>query len=36
MVKADGLLMVPERLEGYEEGEVVEVELFRSPGGFNP
>ncbi|MHC1590209.1 MAG: molybdopterin molybdotransferase MoeA [Candidatus Hecatellaceae archaeon] len=31
MVKADGLLLVPEPLEGYEQDETVEVELFRLP-----
>ena len=31
VVKADGLLLVPEPLEGYEQDETVEVELFRSP-----
>jgi len=32
IVKADGLLTIPERLEGCEEGEIVEVELFRGLG----
>ena len=29
LVKSNGLLIVPENVEGYEEGEVVDVELFR-------
>jgi molybdenum cofactor synthesis domain-containing protein len=29
LVQANGFIIVPERVEGYEEGQVVEVELFR-------
>jgi len=29
LVQANGFLIVPERVEGYEEGQMVEVELFR-------
>jgi molybdopterin molybdotransferase len=30
LVKANGFIIVPENVEGYEEGETVEVELFRA------
>jgi molybdopterin molybdotransferase len=29
LVRANGFVIVPEKVEGYEEGEVVDVELFR-------
>jgi molybdenum cofactor synthesis domain-containing protein len=32
LVQANGFVIVPENVEGYEEGQVVEVELFRQPG----
>jgi molybdenum cofactor synthesis domain-containing protein len=35
LVRANGFIIVPEKVEGYEEGEMVEVELFRPVEGRN-
>jgi molybdenum cofactor synthesis domain-containing protein len=32
LVQANGFIIVPEHIEGYEEGQLVDVELFRPPG----